>query len=327
MKRQICVVAYVANRPDYSDSRKPSYWHLAVVKNCTAVVGALVKDKDNFVKVLTSAQSDSSFVRNIKRTSPDVLLTGVSLEITTQVAKSVAGSDTLILFTDTDYEKENPISDEVDVGRSVTDACVNSCVKHLIYSTQMHVYACIGLRCDACDAKAHIADYITAADIKETLVCIPFLYEDFLAGGALTPRKTTRTDTYKIVAPMGYIPMDTIALEDVALCFRNLVANPTNWSGKTLSLSGDKMTIQEYAQMLTDNVYPKIVKDAQVTPEEFIDYNEWDGAEDMANYFDYLTRGVQRNNMNSTMSLVSEIACFYDWAKANAKKVVAALEV
>ena len=60
-----------------------------------------------------------------------------------------------------------------------------------------------------------------------------------------------------------------------------------------------------------------MLKFVQVTPEEFIERNDWDGAEDLANYFDYLTRCVKRNNHDSTLSLSGHVTTFYDWARAN----------
>lgn len=42
------------------------------------------------------------------------------------------------------------------------------------------------------------------------------------------------------------------------------------------------------------------------------------GVEDVANYFDYLTRTVQRNNLSITMDLNPDVVCFYDWVHANA---------
>jgi len=61
----------------------------------------------------------------------------------------------------------------------------------------MHVFASIGLRSDPCDAKAHIADYMTEIGIPKTLLVVPFFYEDFLHS-ILKPTQTNQKDTFKI---------------------------------------------------------------------------------------------------------------------------------
>jgi len=104
---------------------------------------------------------------------------------------------------------------------------------------------------------------------------------------------------------MGYIPLDMIGMEDIGICAKNVFTDPHRWLGKTVSLSGDKMTVkvsyvsgnsplprcetlklqeckmsrsfhckvgtqrsyliiahflQEYAQIMTDEAYPVVIK-------------------------------------------------------------------
>ena len=83
------------------------------------------------------------------------------------------------------------------LGRTVADACLQAGVTHLLYCTQMHLFASIGLRSDPCDAKAHIADYMTEIGVSKTLLVVPFFYEDFLHA-ALKPAKTNQMDVFRI---------------------------------------------------------------------------------------------------------------------------------
>lgn len=61
----------------------------------------------------------------------------------------------------------------------------------------MHVYASIGLRADACDAKAHVSDHLTESGVAKTLLVIPFFYEDFLFG-VLKPVQSDQQNVLKI---------------------------------------------------------------------------------------------------------------------------------
>ena len=46
------------------------------------------------------------------------------------------------------------------------------------------------------------------------------------------------------MAATGHIAFDTIAMEDFGNCVRSVFENSTQWIGKTVNLSGDKMTLR-----------------------------------------------------------------------------------
>ncbi|XP_076822789.1 nmrA-like family domain-containing protein 1 [Clavelina lepadiformis] len=328
MKKAVCIIAAFPEINREGNDRgdgvsqeyftcNERYWHSSAANQCISATRALLQNREEFlVKILTSASSDSSLVRKLKSLKPDIVLSGVAVEKTSEVAKQIDGSFGVFLVTDTIYDRGTSVEEEVAIGRAVGDACLKCGIKHVIYSTQMHVYASIGLRSDPCDSKAHIADYFTNIGLPRTLLVIPPLYEDF-SHGVFKPLKTDRDNLYKIVAPTGYIPIDLISFKDLGSCICSIFKDCKQWVGKTITLSGDKMTLKEYAQILTHHLFPCNIEDAPVTPEEFIARHSWDGVEDMANYFDYLTRGVQRNNQITTMSLDKDVMSFYDWSKAN----------
>lgn len=63
---------------------------------------------------------------------------------------------------------------------------------------------------------------------------------------------------------MGHTPLNLISIEDVGDVVAQVFSNGSRFINKSLSLSGDKMTIKDMAALFTTVLEPKFFKDRQV---------------------------------------------------------------
>nr|XP_039270315.1 nmrA-like family domain-containing protein 1 [Styela clava] len=314
MKNTIVVI--LALSEDNDETEIVEWWRRTYLNHAKSVIDVLQSHESFSTKLVTSAQKEKFAAWKI-----DDIVTGIDFSDSVLVNEAVKGVYGVFVITELNYKSHQPLNDEVKRGRLIADVCLNLDIPHVIYSSLVHENAAIGLRSDVCDAKAHISDYMDKIKLKKTILYVPFLYEDF-TNGFMKPMRTENPSIHKIEAPIGHIAMDMMSMRDVGVCVKSLFENSTHWVGKTVALSGDRMTLHEYATQMTETTYPIIIRDGKLSPEDFLKVFDVTGAEDMANYFDYLTRSVQRNNLSTTMILHPEIQSFYDWVNQNKDSLI-----
>lgn len=70
---------------------------------------------------------------------------------------------------------------------------------------------------------------------------------------------------YVTEIPMGETPLDLIGVNDIGQVARTVFLNKANFLEKTLSLCGDKQTIQDIALKFTKTLSPMVFKDKPVS--------------------------------------------------------------
>ena len=67
------------------------------------------------------------------------------------------------------------------------------------------------------------------------------------------------------VLPTGFTPLDMMSVEDLGPVVLQVLSNRDKFLDKTLSVSGDKLTIREVAFVLNRYLAPKSFRDKQVS--------------------------------------------------------------
>lgn len=222
-------------------------------------------------------------------------------------------------ITHTDFNSGDPLQDEIRQGYRIADLCKRHDVRHVVLTGAHHVHRKYSLPARHLDAKACINDYMTELNLPKTEIILPFYFEDFLT--KFKP-KPAGNNIYQIAIPMGEVAMDGVSIRQIGPIVAALFRSPERWIGKSCSLSAGRLTVQEYAQILTRHLYPKQFKDARISLREFVASFGGPAAQDFGNMFEFWKRGGQK--MNSTMSfeLYPELQTFQQWVSENKTSLV-----
>ncbi|XP_072130071.1 nmrA-like family domain-containing protein 1 [Mobula birostris] len=282
-------------------------------------------DRQQGNAVATALLEDGGFiVRAVVRelTSPTAqLLQADGAHITLADANDPASVDSTLLgaqkcfaVTHTDFNNRDPLQDEIQQGYRMADACKKHNIGHIVLNGAHHVHRKYSLPARHMDAKACINDYMNEINLPKTEIIVPFYFEHFLT--KFKP-KPVGNNTYKIAIPMGEVAMDGMSIKQIGPIVTVLFKNPERWMGKSCFLSAGRLTVPEYAQILTHHLRPKQFKDSQISVREFVESCGRPGAQDFGNMFEFWKRGGQK--MNSTMSfeLYPELQTFQQWVSAN----------
>lgn len=74
-----------------------------------------------------------------------------------------------------------------------------------------------------------------------------------------------KSSSLSTVIPTGFTPLDMMSVEDLGPVVLRMLENRDKFLDKTLSVSGDKLTIREVASVLNHYLAPKSFRDKQVS--------------------------------------------------------------
>ena len=205
---------------------------------------------------------------------------------------------------------------EIVQGKAVGDICKKQGVKHLVYSGLEHVQEIIGKECPHFDGKGIVEKYLDEIGVPNTSTRVSFYYENFID---FSPQKG-EDGTYMMTFPMDG-PMDGICTSDVGGVVAAIFDRPKEFIGKKVGLSGDKMTLHEYAAIMSE-VSGKTLKYNQVPPEVFAKF-PFPGADDLSVMFEYYKIGNPDRDINLTRQLYPTTMNFKQWAEKNKGKYLA----
>ncbi|PIO26682.1 hypothetical protein AB205_0048410 [Aquarana catesbeiana] len=148
-------------------------------------------------------------------------------------------------------------------GKQIADHCKQLELQHVVYSGLENVYKLTGgkLEVPHFDSKGVVEEYIRQIKVPMTSVRLAFYFENFLT--LCKPQKSQDGKTYQLVIPMGDIPMDGISVKDLGPIVCNILKNPSEYTGKDIGLSADKLTIKQYAEIMSE-VTGKTIVDSKV---------------------------------------------------------------
>lgn len=231
------------------------------------------------------------------------------------VEEAVRGSYAVFLVTN--YWEHFSAEKEIDQGKRVIDASEKLGVKHLIYSGLENVKKSMGLECAHFDSKGKVEEYLHTKKLRElmnfTIVRFSFYYNNLAT--LMKPRRVDDT-TFVFDIPMEGVGMDGIDVTQGGECVYAILENPDCYRYKTIGLTGDKRTIEQYCDILCRHLEPLKFQDSKISVEQYKAMG-FDGAEEIANMFAFYIRGRPDRDMKLTKKLNPGVQRFEMWVEEN----------
>ena len=158
-------------------------------------------------------------------------------------------------FMETGHERE------VRHGKALADAAKAARVEHFVYSSVAGADSRTGL--PHFESKWEIEQHIQGAGLTHTILRPVFFmqnWRNFLRDQILNGTLPLPLDPQK--------PLQQISVEDIGAFVVMAFQNPSQWSGRTLELAGDELTMVQVAELFT-RVLGRRVNYVQVPWEQF----------------------------------------------------------
>ncbi|XP_006874945.1 PREDICTED: nmrA-like family domain-containing protein 1 [Chrysochloris asiatica] len=178
-------------------------------------------------------------------------------------------------------------------GMLLADLAKHLGLRYVVYSGLENVKKLTGgkLAVGHFDGKGVVEEYFRNIGVPMTSVRLACYFENLLS--YFLPRKAPDGKSYLLSLPMGDIPMDGIAVEDLGPVVLSLLKTPQEYVGQDIGLSTCRHTAGEYAALLSQHI-GQTVHDAKTTPEEYEKLG-FPGAQDLANMFRFYAMKPDRN--------------------------------
>ena len=199
-------------------------------------------------------------------------------------------------------------------GKTIGDICKKTGVKHLVYCGMEHVEP--GLGKPRSNTDGIVEKYLDEIQVPNTSTRVPMYYETFT-----TSRPPKNEDgAYNMVWPVDG-SIHAIGISDVGPVVLTVFNNPDKYIGKKLGLSGDRLTMDEYAAAISEATGKPHVSN-YISVERFpIDF-PFPGANDMAAMFEYYNVVNPVRDISLTRTLNPNTATFRQWAVKNKDKFI-----
>ena len=171
------------------------------------------------------------------------------------------------------------------------------------------------------DAKGEADALFTEAGVPTTFLLAAFFWENFIYFGS--GPKPGPDGTLALTFPMRDSRMDGIAAEDVGRCAYGMFREGTKLVGQHIGISGDKLSIAEYAEAMTKALGRKVVYNS-VTADAYRAFG-FPGAVELGNMFQFYDECVKEvgdmRDVARSRKLNPQLQSFETWIKANAKRI------
>lgn len=204
---------------------------------------------------------------------------------------------------------------EITQGKAVGDLCKKLGVSHLVYSGLEYVKDIIGKSCLHFDSKGIVEKYLDEIGVPNTSTRYSYYYENFIAYPAQKNSDGTYTMTWPAVKPM-----DAVSVEDGGPAVVNIFDHPEEYIGKKIGFSGDKMTLSEYAAIIS-KATGKTLTFNHVPYDVFAKF-PFPGADDLSAMFEFYDVGNPDRDIEKTKKLNPGTLSFQQWAEKNKDKLL-----
>ncbi|XP_053326852.1 nmrA-like family domain-containing protein 1 [Spea bombifrons] len=203
---------------------------------------------------------------------------------------------------------------EITQGKVIADLSKSLGVKHVVYSGLENVKKLTGGKLEVLhfDGKGEVEEYFRAIGVPMTSVRLAFYYENLLT--FFRPQKSQDGKTYALSLPAGDVPLDGISVTDLGPVVVSILKSPSEYIGKDIGLSTDKLTVEQYAAILS-KVIGKTIKDAKVSPDAYEKF-EFAGVKEMADMFRFYMMRPDRD-VELTLKLNPKAKRFQQWLEEN----------
>ncbi|XP_068102560.1 nmrA-like family domain-containing protein 1 [Hyperolius riggenbachi] len=278
-----------------------------------SVASALLKDCSFAVRAVTRDVSKPA-AEKLRKAGAEV----VAADMNDEKSLSAALNGAYGAFVVTNFFEHNSKEKEAAQGKRIADLCKKHGLKHVVFSSLENVHKLTGgkLQVQHFDGKGEAEEYFREIHVPMTSVRVAFYFENFLT--VSKPHKSQDGKTYQLVIPMGNVPMDGISVADLGGVVRSIFQKPSEYIGKDIGVSAEKLTIKQYAETMS-KVSGKNIVDSQITPEAY-ERLGFPGAEELANMFRYYQM-VPHRDVKLTHKLNPDSKNFLQFAESKKKDI------
>ncbi|XP_041481728.1 nmrA-like family domain-containing protein 1 [Lytechinus variegatus] len=285
-----------------------------------SLILSLLKDHKYTIRAVVTRKTSSSDQAS-KLRDLGVQLFETNLDDRQSIATALEGAYGCFLYTETDFGASNPEEREYQQGENVVDVAMVKKVQHIVFSTLPSVRQAIGISAANCDAKARINDYINERELPRTSVIFPFSYQNLTT--VFKPKKLQQ-HVYGLGIPMLNTSINMFDVNQAGPLLHYIFDNPAQTMNKTFNVVGDKLRVDEIAQIFAKVLKPNEFKDMKMQVEEFRRL-PGEGIEDLGNMFEYFARHDLRFNMETTKKMLPNVKNFEQWVVENKTSLYAIL--
>ncbi|XP_066294356.1 nmrA-like family domain-containing protein 1 [Branchiostoma lanceolatum] len=277
----------------------------------------LLKGQDFKVRAVTrNASSDKA--KALQAKGAEVVV--ASLDDPSTLGPALQGSHGV--FVTTNYWEHMDQEREIKQGKAIADAAKAAGVLHVVFSGLENVEKIAGFPCLHFDGKGQIEEYMTSLKLPVTFVRYSAYYENYTS--ALKPQKL-EDGTYIVGVPMEGAAMDIVSAGDMGPAVRTIFKNRAEWLGRAVGFSGDKLTIQQTADILSKHLAPKVFKPSDMTADAFGQLG-FPGADDLGNMFKFYRLHNPDRSVELTRQLHPAAKTFDTWVAENKEALQNALD-
>ncbi|KAM3916752.1 nmrA-like family domain-containing protein 1 isoform 1-T1 [Leptodactylus fuscus] len=274
-----------------------------------SVAAALLEDGTYAVRAVTRDTSKPAAVK-LKKAGAEV----VSADLDDEKSLEAALTGAYGAFVVTNAFEGSKKDKEVIQGKLVANLCKRLKLELVVYSGLENVKEITEgkLEVPHFDSKGEVEKYFRHIDCPMTSVRLAFYYENLLHG--FKPQRNKDGRTLLLGLPMGDVPLDGISVADLGPAVVTILKSPACYKGKNIGLSAGKLTVEEYAEIMSV-ITKQMIKDAKILPE---DYEQQGGAHNMANMFRFYMMRPDRDVV-LTQKLNPKVRNFQQWMEENKK--------
>ncbi|XP_078605076.1 nmrA-like family domain-containing protein 1 [Branchiostoma floridae x Branchiostoma japonicum] len=282
------------------------------------VANALLEDSDFKVRVVTrNAFSDKA--KALQERGAEVV--EASFDDPGSLERALQGAHGTFVMTQYAIERPDFYQLEIKQGKAVADAAKAAGVQHVVFSSLDAVQKTMGFPCLLYDSKAHVEEYMKSIGLPVTIVKYPLYYESYLS---LRLVKKLKDETYKIGYAIEGAAIHGVSVTDMGFALREIFKNKDEWLGRTVGFSGDKLTIQQHADILSKHLAPNLFKPTKMTVDEFSNL-PFQGAKHFGDMFKFWRLGNPDHDAELTRQLYPGTRSFDQWVQDNKGALLSAM--
>ncbi|KAI8506338.1 NmrA-like domain-containing protein 1 [Branchiostoma belcheri] len=198
-------------------------------------------------------------------------------------------------------------------GKAVADATKAAGVQHVVFSSLEDVQKIMGFPCLHYDSKAQIEEYMKSIGLPLTIVKYPGYYENYIS---LRLVQKLEDDTYEIAYPLEGAAKHGISVADAGFAVGAIFENRAEWLRRTVGFSGDKLTIQQHADILSKHLALRVFKPSKMTSDEFSKL-PFPGAKHLGDMFKFYRLGNPDHSPELTRQLYPGTRSLDQWVADN----------
>ena len=193
---------------------------------------------------------------------------------------------------------------EIRQGKNVADAAKAAGIQHLVYSSVGSAHRGMGQK--HFDSKWQIEQHIQALDIPYTILRPVAFFDNFNWERALI-----LNGTFNALGLRPEKERQLIAVEDIAVFVALVLANPSDYLGKTIELAGDALTESQLADTFA-KVIGRPVKLTMPTGE-----GGWGEQEEMTAMFNFFNGEAYQADIPALRKLHPGLLTLEQWLRKN----------